>query len=151
MQVLLGSILLIIANTEEEKEMDTIKVALLFMATFALVVHCQQSLEAGTCSNEVIVMTKDEMKREIQSQIADALASSAAGNLIGNCSSAGEKERENSKFNQVIEKLEDISSNLAAITKKLINLHQPGMTASHPATSYQEVYDFNPNITSGYY
>ena len=85
---------------------------------------------------------RDKMKREIQSQIADALSSS---DLIGNCSSAGEKERENSKFNQVIEKLEDISTNLAASYFKegLINLHQPGVTASHPALSCQEVLQYD--------
>ena len=90
-------------------------------------------------------MMKEEMKREIQSQIADAFANSVTN---GNCSSGGDND---SKFNQVIEKLEDISSNLAAIGSKLINLHQPGVTASHHATSCQEIYDFNPNTTSGYY
>ena len=80
--------------------------------------------------------------------LACTSANLATGNSNGNCSSVGDND---SKFNQVIETLEDISSNLAAIRSKLINLHQPGVTATHPATSCQEIYDFNPNTTSGYY
>ena len=130
--------------------MDSVKVLFLVLVC-ALIALCQEEDSVtGTCSNAVIVMTKEEMKREIHAQIADALANTAGGNSNGNCSSAGD-ETENNRFNQVIEKLEEISDNLDAITKKLVNLHQPGRTASHPATSCQEIYDFNPNTTSGYY
>ena len=134
-------LILVIAEAMGNK----IKVAFLILACILLVVFCKEDPVTGTCSNAVIVMTKEEMKREIQSQIADAFANSVAN---GNCSSDGDND---SKFNQVIEKLEDISSNLAAIRSKLINLHQPGVTASHPAASCQEIYDFNPNTASGYY
>ena len=108
---------------------NTTKVAFLILAC-TLAVFCQEDPVTGTCSNEVIVMTKEEMKREIQSQIANAIANSAT---------------------QVVEKLEGISSNLVDTTKKLINFHRPGMTAIHPATSCKEIYHLNPNITSGYY
>lgn len=111
--------------------MDNAKIAFMVLAC-TLAVFCQEDPVTGTCSNAVIVMTKEEMKREIQSQIADAFG-------------------DDSKFNQATEKLEDISNNLTAVTKKLIKLYQPGVMASHPATSCQEIYDFNPNVTSDYY
>jgi hypothetical protein len=135
-------------NTSNRKVMDNTTIVAFLILTCTLVVFCQEDPLTGTCSNAVIVMTKEEMKREIQTQIADAFANSAAGNSNGNCSSEGDDV---SKFNQVIAKLEEVSNNLAAIRNKLINLHQPGVTASHPATSCKEIYDFNPNITSGYY
>ena len=122
--------------------MDSTKVVLLVLAS-TLVVYCQENTVIETCSSAVIVMTKEEMKREIKAQIADALADTI-GMANENCSSTETAA-------EVIEKLEEISNTLNAITNKLISLHQPGMTASHPATSCQEIYDFNPNTPSGYY
>ena len=122
------------------------KVVLLVL-TCASVVICQEDPVIGICSNAVIVMTKEEMKREMRAQIADALADTIT-TADKNCSS---DETASNSFNEVIEKLEQISNNLNTIANKLISLHQPGMTASHPATSCQEIYDFNPNTTSGYY
>lgn len=72
--------------------MDNTKVVFLLL-TCALVVFCQEHPVTGACSNAVIVITKEEMKRETQSQIADAFANSATGNLSGNCSSQGDNER----------------------------------------------------------
>ena len=40
---------------------------------------------------------------------------------------------------------------LLPIMNKLMTLHQPGMTASHPATSCSEIFNFNPQTSSGYY
>ena len=100
-----------------------------------------------TCSNTVMVMTKEEMKREIRAQVADALAN---GESL-NCNYSTETTNSNSNIYGVVAKLGEISNNLEAIANKLISLQSPGMTASHPATSCQEIYNFNPNTPSGYY
>ena len=39
-----------------------------------LVVYCLEDPVIGTCSNTVMVMTKEEMKREIRAQVVDTLA-----------------------------------------------------------------------------
>ena len=123
--------------------MDYVKIILLFLSCTEAVL-CQENTANGTCSNAVIVMTKEEMKTEIRSQISDAL-NLANTNNCQNCSSVSDVSAEN-KSNEVIKKLEEISNNLDAVANKLIKLHQPGMTASHPATSCKEIYDFNLNI-----
>ena len=53
--------------------------------------------------------------------------------------------------NIYIEKLDEINEKLDATMNKLISLQQPGMTASHQATSCVEIFDYNPNTPSGYY
>ena len=52
--------------------------------------------------------------------------------------------------NMVEDKLETL---LLPIMNKLMTLHQPGMTASHPASSCSEIFNFNPHTRtpSGYY
>ena len=58
----------------------------------------------------------------------------------------------NSNIYEAIENLgQEINNNLEAIAKELISLHQPGMIASCPATSCQEIYSLNPNTSTGYY
>ena len=47
----------------------------------------------------------------------------------------------------VVDKLETLLP-VVPIMNKLMTLHQPGMTASHPATSCSEIFNFNP---LGYY
>ena len=98
-----------------------------------------------TCSSAVIVLTKEEMKREIKTQIAEACTTEKTQQQICNNSSTDNIEA------SVIEKLDEISTKLEATMNKLISLHQPGKTASHPATSCAEIYDYNPTIPSGYY
>ena len=46
-------------------------------STAQLYVYSQADPVIGTCSNTVMVMTKEEMKREIRAQVADALANSS--------------------------------------------------------------------------
>ena len=87
---------------------------------------------------------EEEMKREIRAQVADALAN---GESL-NCNST---ETTNNIYEAIENLGQEINNNLEAIAKKLISLHQPGMIASHPATSCQEIYNLNPIAPSGYY
>ena len=50
----------------------------------------------------------------------------------------------------VVDKLETLLP-VVPIMNKLMSLHQPGMMASHPATSCSEIFNFNPQMPLGYY
>ena len=118
---------------------------ILFFAC-AEVTYSQEDSATGTCSNAVIVLTKDEMKREIKAQITEACTMEK--NQQQTCSNSSSTENIEAS---VIQKLDEISTKLEATMNKLISLHQPGKTASHPATSCAELYDYNPSSPSGYY
>ena len=51
----------------------------------------------------------------------------------------------------LIELTNELETLLLLIMNKLMTLHQPGMTASHPATSCSEIFNFNPQTPPGYY
>ena len=100
---------------------------------------------SGTCSNAVIVLTKEEMKQEIKSQLTEACACNMdPEESLQNCSA-------NYMYSNVIQKLDEISKKLDTTMNKLISLHLSGKTASHPAMSCAEIYDYNPTTPSGYY
>ena len=128
---------------------------IIFLVTLFQFQTCQgNSTPFGACSNTVMVLTKEEMKREIRAQVAEALATSSQQQR-GNCT-CGANSIELLNLDVHIQELgHNLSAKLDGlllpIMSKLITLHQPGMTASHPAISCVEVLDFNPNTPSGYY
>ena len=137
----------LVSKQLKNQTMDTRKstVSVFLILVYVQVVYSQVDPVIGTCSNTVMVMTKEEMKREIRAQVADALAN---GESL-NCNST---ETTNSNIYEAIENLgQEINNKLEVITRKLSSLHILGMTASHPATSCQEIYNLNPNTPSGYY
>ena len=81
-----------------------------------------------------MILTKEEMKEEINSQIAEALTMERIGHSTG------------TNIDNIIEKLDEINKKLEAIC-----LRQTGITACHPATSCVEIFDYNPKTPSGYY
>ena len=113
--------------------------SLCFVLLFTQTTHSHESVTIGTCS---IVLTRDEMQREIRAQVDQALA--AAGSQ--NCSST-----ETTNSETIIEKLEEISHNLEVITTRLTNSCKQGMTDYYPATSCAEILDNMQNAPSGYY
>ena len=123
--------------------MDTRKstVSVLLILLYVQVVYSQEGPPVfGTCSNTVMVMTKEEMRREIRSLLAESEVF-LAEEIRQTCNST------NTRI--YAEKLDEISNKLEAITK-LIDVHKPEMTASHPATSCVEVFDYSHDTPSGY-
>ena len=116
---------------------------LLLISVSIILAYSQEDSATGTCSNAVIVLTKDEMKREIKTQITEACTMEKSQQQT--CSNSSSTEA------SVIQKLDEISTKLEATMNKLISLHQPGKTASHPAISCAEIYDYNSTTPSGYY
>ena len=116
---------------------------LLLISVSTIFAYSQEDSATGTCSNAVIVLTKDEMKREIKTQITEACTMEKSQQQT--CSNSSSTEA------SVIQKLDEISTKLEATMNKLISLHQPGKTASHPAISCAEIYDYNQTTPSGYY
>ena len=106
----------------------------------------------GACSNSVVVLTKDELKNEIRTEMAEVVAKNSqqwSSNCTCNCPVQEVGNYNLTELsNMVEEKLETL---LLPIMNKLMTLHQPGMTASHPATSCSEILNFNPHTPSGYY
>ena len=99
----------------------------------------------GACSNTVMVLTKEEMKREIRAQVAEALATNNQQQR-GNCTCdeisnqlLSEDVRIRELGHNLTTKLEGL---LLPIMSKLMTLHQPGMTASHPAVSCVEAVSY---------
>ena len=119
----------------------TLNAILLLFSICTRVTYSLDDPVSGTCSNAVIVLTKEEMKQEIKSQLAEACACNTEESLQ-NC---------NASYSNVVQKLDEISKKLETTMNKLISLHQPGKTASHPAMSCAEIYDYNPTTPSGYY
>ena len=91
-------------------------------------------------------MGREEMRREIRIQVAAALAGEHF-----NGSHYSTPQCDNTA---VAQKVDDLSARLdqliQPIMRKLISLHQPGKTPSHPATSCSEILDFNESTPSGY-
>ena len=110
------------------------KILSIFLSVCIGATYSIEDSAAGTYSNDVIV---------IKAQITEA------------CTIAQQQTCSNSNLTdmeaRVVQKLDEISSKLEATMNKLISLHQPGKTASHPATSCAEIYDYNPTTPSGYY
>ena len=121
---------------------------------------CQGSdTTSAACSNtaSVMILTKEEMKGETRAQVAEALATN---NQQQRCNCTCDANR-----NQLLnmnEEVEEIGRNLTELStelkelllpvmNKLMTLHQPGKTASHPAISCVEILEFNPTTPSGYY
>ena len=73
-------------------------------------VYSQEDPVVGTCSNTVMVMTKEEMKREIRAQVADVLAS---GESL-NCNST---ETTNNIYEAIENLGQKINNKLEAIAK----------------------------------
>ena len=122
----------------------TLLATILFLSSILTNVAYSSSQEdptSGTCSNAVIILTKEEMRREIKSQITEVY-----GSIMDS-----EEKQGNCSCSNIMQKLDQISQKLEITTNKLISLHQPGKSASHPATSCTEIYEYNPAIPSGYY
>ena len=127
--------------------MEKALVLIITLSVCFRVTYSQEDPAAGTCSSAVIVLSKDEMKREIKTQIEEAFImeknhqqeTCSDGNLTDIIVAS------------ITRKLDEISTRLEATMNKLISLHQPGKTASHPATSCTEIYDYNSTTPSGYY
>ena len=148
---------------------------------FLLVSCQGQDATYGMCSNSVVLLTKEELKNEIRAEMAEVIAKNSKqwkSNCTCNCNNNPLQDYNHTELlNMVEDKLKTlllpiISYNpvqdynftelssvvedkletlLLPIMNKLMSLHQPGMTASHPATSCSEIFNFNPRTSSGYY
>ena len=123
----------------------------------------------NTCSYaEIMVMTKEEMKREIKRQFQSSGLLDGHGNKTAcSCNSydalkLADKIEENlsSKLEKLfflsLDKLqanfsEMLDQTIQPVLNRLNMLHQPGKSPSHPAVSCKEIYDYNPNTPSGRY
>ena len=110
----------------------------------------------GSCSSSVILLTKDELKKEIRAEMSEVIAKEHQQQIPENCIHA------HTSIDELANAVQEIGHNLTELTNeletlllpimnKLMTLHQPGMTASHPATSCSEIFNFNPQTPSGYY
>ena len=108
----------------------------------------------GSCSNSVVVLTKDELKSEIRAELVEVIAKECQQQISGNYT--------HTSINELVNAVQEIGHNLTELTNeletlllptmnKLMTLHRPGMTASHPATSCSEIFNFNRQTPSGYY
>ena len=132
-------------TTETMEKAAILNAILLLLSITTSVAYSQEDPPTRTCSSAVIVLSKDEIKREIKAQIEEACTMEKHQQQT--CSNSSSTDIEAS----IVQKLDEISTKLEATMNKLISLHQPGKTASHPATSCTEIYDYNPATPSGYY
>ena len=122
-----------------------------------------------SCTAGIVVMTKEEIRREIREQFTSSCAlspdiqrtpnrSSSPVNGTRRCFSERELIQhvgEAITDNIVEEIVKNISAKMEALIQPLVNrlnaLHQPGKSPSHAAVSCKEIYDYDPNIPSGPY
>ena len=105
----------------------------------SLILLLSQGQEAtyGTCSNSVVVLSKEELK-EIRAEMAEVVAKEHQQQMQGNCTRTSIDELVNAVQeigHNLTELTNELETLLLPIMNKLMTLHQPGMTASHPATS----------------
>ena len=128
--------------------------SLLLSLIILLILSQGQEATYGTCSNSVVVLSKEELKKEIRAEMAEVIAKEHQQQMQGNCT--------RTSINELVNAVQEIGHNLTELTNeletlllpimnKLMTLHQPGMTASHPATSCSKIFNFNPQTPSGYY
>ena len=91
---------------------------------------------ASYSHEERMVLSKERMKKEINSQIAEALNMERSGHLTG------------INIDNVIEK---VNKKLEVAMNELVCVPPPGITECDPATSCAEIFDYDPNTPSGYY
>lgn len=148
---------------------------LLFLIALSL---CGFSLASGSgtpqCSYaEIMVMTKEEMKKEILKQQLIAVRSFPGSyNNTSTCTCSSDngikaigKIEESvsrkldaavSNINTIVEEIEaNISAKIERLLQPVINrinaLHRPGKSPSHPAVSCSEIFDYDPHTPSGEY
>ena len=95
---------------------------LIFVLSLLSLVQSQEDEGSCTCSS-VMVMSKEEMKREISAQVSGTM----------------------DRFYTNVERL------IQPIIGQLATLQQPGKTPSHPASSCSKILDVDPNSPSGLY
>ena len=110
----------------------------IFVFSFLSLVQSQEDGGSCTCSS-VMVMSKEEMKREISSQVSAAVSDFN----ISKITSAVERT-----MDKLYEKVERL---VKPIIGKLAILQQPGKSPSHPARSCREILDFDSKSLSGLY
>ena len=115
---------------------------------------------------EIMVMTKEEMRREIRQQLIPVR--SFPGNYTNRstctCSSGDVSISEKldnlhkavGDINAMVEEMEvNISAKIEHLLKPVINrinaLHRPGKSPSHPAISCSEIFEYVPHASSGEY
>ena len=124
---------------------------LIVVFTFLTLVQSQDDEGSCTCSS-VMVMSKEEMKREISAQVSAAVSrgssctpptNTASDFNISSITLAMELTMD--KFYAKVERL------VQPIIGKLATLQQPGKSPSHPASSCSKILDVDPNSPSGLY
>ena len=100
-----------------------------------------------SCTTGIAVLAQDDLKKEIRTEVAAALAENGVANITNTINRA---------VNATIERvMEDISTEIrqlvAPLLAQLKHLQLPGKTPSHPATSCKEIQELKPSSPSGYY
>ena len=100
-----------------------------------------------SCTTGIAVVTQDDLKKEIRTEVAAALVENGVANITNTIQQA---------VNATIERaMEDISTEIGQLVAPLLaqfkHLQLPGKTPSHPATSCKEIQKLKPSSPSGYY
>ena len=100
-----------------------------------------------SCTTGIAVVAQDDLKKEIRTEVAAALAENGVANITNTIQRA---------VNATIERaMEDISTEIGQLVAPLLaqlkRLQLPGKTPSHPATSCKEIQELKPSTPSGYY
>ena len=100
-----------------------------------------------SCTTGIAVLAQDDLKKEIRTEVAAALAENGVANITNTIQRA---------VNATIERaMEDISTEIGQLVAPLLaqlkHLQLPGKTASHPGTSCKEIQELKPSTPSGYY
>ena len=122
-----------------------------------------------SCTAGIVVMTKEEIRREIREQFTSTCVLSPDIQRTPNRSSLPVNgTRRCFSERQLIQHIGDIitasiveeivtniSTMMEGLLQPLVNrlnaLHQPGKSPSHPAVSCKEIYDYDPSTPSGWY
>ena len=112
-----------------------------FIFVFSLLSLVQSQEDGGICTcSSVMVMSKEEMKREISSQVSAAVSREFSSDFhISNITSAMERT------------IDKLCKKVERLIQPIIEQPAIGKSPSHPANSCREILDFDSKSLSGLY
>ena len=120
---------------------------------FSLLSLVQSQEDGGSCTcSSVMVMSKEEMKREISSQVSAAVSRGSSCTTSVHTAPDFNISKITSAMERTMDKLyEKVERLVKPIIGKLAILQQPGKSPSHPARSCRKILDFDSKSLSGLY
>ena len=119
----------------------------MFLPTF-LSLSVLALLQLGA-TQEFVILTRNQLREEIQAAITAANQSPSPLNLLGNDSCTC--DRLNTLQEAVGRLQQQLDANSSHILQEVRSLRRPGRTTHYPANSCRQIKEDDPNSPSGYY